>query len=169
MTQFDDQAINVFTFKLGGIQINGFGGISCCRNLKHMTTRFVDQSAQWRLADDLIIGQRDMYPGQGNYPTTLWAPGEIIADTYVVPVARTTLTPAVAQFEVGLYELSSGARLPVTALVDQFYADLQAAGGNRLDTSSLIKRLRTGNGGPHLEAYNSKAYRRPKWDLEAVD
>lgn len=35
-----------------------------------------------------------------------------------------------------------GARLPVTALVDQFYADLQAQGGNRLDTSSLIKRLR---------------------------
>ena len=34
---------------------------------------------------------------------------------------------------------------------------------------SLIKRLRTGNGGPHLEAYNSKAYRRPEWDLEAVD
>ncbi|MBD3893866.1 NAD(P)-dependent oxidoreductase [Hydrogenophaga sp.] len=36
----------------------------------------------------------------------------------------------------------NGARLPVTALVDQFYADLQAAGDNRLDTSSLIKRLR---------------------------
>jgi 3-hydroxyisobutyrate dehydrogenase len=35
----------------------------------------------------------------------------------------------------------NGARLPVTALVDQFYADLQAEGGNRLDTSSLIKRL----------------------------
>ncbi len=35
-----------------------------------------------------------------------------------------------------------GARLPVTALVDQFYADLQAQGGNRLDTSSLITRLR---------------------------
>lgn len=36
----------------------------------------------------------------------------------------------------------NGARLPVTALVDQFYADLQAAGGHRLDTSSLVKRLR---------------------------
>ncbi len=35
----------------------------------------------------------------------------------------------------------NGARLPVTALVDQFYADLQAGGGNRFDTSSLIKRL----------------------------
>ena len=36
----------------------------------------------------------------------------------------------------------NGARLPVTALVDQFYADVQALGGKRWDTSSLIKRLK---------------------------
>ncbi len=36
----------------------------------------------------------------------------------------------------------NGARLPVTALVDQFYADVQHMGGNRWDTSSLIKRLK---------------------------
>jgi 3-hydroxyisobutyrate dehydrogenase-like beta-hydroxyacid dehydrogenase len=35
----------------------------------------------------------------------------------------------------------TGAKLPVTALVDQFYADIQAMGGRRWDTSSLIKRL----------------------------
>jgi 3-hydroxyisobutyrate dehydrogenase-like beta-hydroxyacid dehydrogenase len=35
----------------------------------------------------------------------------------------------------------NGAALPVTALVDQFYADIQAMGGRRWDTSSLIKRL----------------------------
>lgn len=35
----------------------------------------------------------------------------------------------------------NGAQLPVTALVDQFYAQLQAEGGGRLDTSSLIKRF----------------------------
>ena len=35
----------------------------------------------------------------------------------------------------------NGARLPVTALVDQFYADVQQLGGQRWDTSSLIKRL----------------------------
>ena len=35
----------------------------------------------------------------------------------------------------------NGARLPVTALVDQFYADVQAGGGKRWDTSSLITRL----------------------------
>lgn len=36
----------------------------------------------------------------------------------------------------------NGARVPVTALVDQFYADVQQMGGNRWDTSSLIQRLR---------------------------
>ena len=36
----------------------------------------------------------------------------------------------------------NGARLPVTALVDQFYADVQRMGGGRWDTSSLVKRLR---------------------------
>jgi 3-hydroxyisobutyrate dehydrogenase-like beta-hydroxyacid dehydrogenase len=36
----------------------------------------------------------------------------------------------------------NGARLPVTALVDQFYADVQLMGGSRWDTSSLIKRLK---------------------------
>ncbi len=36
----------------------------------------------------------------------------------------------------------NGARLPVTALVDQFYADIQQMDGGRWDTSSLIRRLR---------------------------
>lgn len=36
----------------------------------------------------------------------------------------------------------SGASLPVTALVDQFYKDVQKMGGARWDTSSLIQRLR---------------------------
>lgn len=36
----------------------------------------------------------------------------------------------------------NGAQLPVTALVDQFYAEVQALGGQRWDTSSLIRRLR---------------------------
>ena len=36
----------------------------------------------------------------------------------------------------------NGAPLPVTALVDQFYGDVQRMGGGRWDTSSLIRRLR---------------------------
>ena len=44
---------------------------------------------------------------------------------------------------------ANGSRLPVAALVDQFYADVQDMGGSRWDTSSLIARLtkgETGNG-----------------------
>ena len=36
----------------------------------------------------------------------------------------------------------NGAPLPVAALVDQFYSEIQAMGGNRWDTSSLVRRLR---------------------------
>ena len=39
----------------------------------------------------------------------------------------------------------NGASLPVTALVDQFYKDVQKLGGGRWDTSSLFKRLRAMN------------------------
>lgn len=41
----------------------------------------------------------------------------------------------------------NGAALPVTALIDQFYGDVQRLGGNRFDTSSLIWRLRKLEGG----------------------
>jgi 3-hydroxyisobutyrate dehydrogenase len=37
----------------------------------------------------------------------------------------------------------NGAPLPLAALVDQFYADIQRMGGGRWDTSSLVRRLRT--------------------------
>jgi 3-hydroxyisobutyrate dehydrogenase len=38
----------------------------------------------------------------------------------------------------------NGATLPVTAIVDQFYADVERMGGQRWDTSSLIARLSDG-------------------------
>lgn len=39
-----------------------------------------------------------------------------------------------------------GAKLPLTALVDQFYSDVQAQGGGRWDTSSLLRRLTQNRG-----------------------
>ena len=37
---------------------------------------------------------------------------------------------------------NNGASVPVTALVDQFYGDVQKMGGGRWDTSSLMRRLK---------------------------
>ena len=49
----------------------------------------------------------------------------------------------------------NGAQLPVTALVDQFYADVQAKGGGRWDTSSLLTRLHSEQHIPPIEKKDS--------------
>ena len=64
--------------------------------------------------DDLIVGQRDLYPGQGTFPTSLWQPGDIFADIYIIPVGSTILTPNLLQVVVGLYRLADGTRLPIS-------------------------------------------------------
>ena len=46
----------------------------------------------------------------------------------------------------------NGARLPVTALVDQFYAEAQAMGGGRWDTSALLARLEASGQQPQRQA-----------------
>jgi 3-hydroxyisobutyrate dehydrogenase len=59
----------------------------------------------------------------------------------------------------------NGARLPVTALVDQFYAGVQALGGGRWDTSSLIRLLSAAPAGaaqPAKAAAKAKAKAKPK-------
>ncbi len=63
--------------------------------------------------NDIIIAQRDMYPGQGTYPTTLWSPGEVFADTFVLALPATTRTPVHGQYAVGFYRYGEGSRLPV--------------------------------------------------------
>ena len=61
---------------------------------------------------ELIIAQRDMYPGQGLYPTSLWSVGDTIANRYVLTLPETAFAPNRAQLEVGLYNFSIGERLP---------------------------------------------------------
>jgi hypothetical protein len=65
--------------------------------------------------------------------------GEI--EDYVVRIcAPMVVCPAVDVLPLGT--VGSAYSLPVTALVDQFYADVQGMDGQRWDTSSLVRRLR---------------------------
>jgi len=64
-------------------------------------------------ADDLVLSQRDTYPGLGSYPTSLWEPGDAIADRYVLAVPQAVLAPSEATIEVGLYRLWDSTRLRV--------------------------------------------------------
>lgn len=68
-----------------------------------------------------------------NRSATMWA-GEFDFG-FAVDWMRKDLQIALAEAN------RNGSTVPLTALVDQFYADVQAAGGNRFDTSSLITRL----------------------------
>ena len=61
--------------------------------------------------NELIVAQRDMYPGQGLYPTSLWSAGDAIANRYVLILPETAFAPNQAQLEVGLYNFATGERL----------------------------------------------------------
>jgi hypothetical protein len=64
--------------------------------------------------NDLVIAQRDTYPGLGTYPTSLWRVGDAFADRYVLTLPPTVFAPCTGRFEVGLYDFASGERLVVT-------------------------------------------------------
>ncbi len=64
---------------------------------------------------DLLVAQRDTFPGLGLLSTTWLEPGFRWADRYVLQVSPTAYTPDVAQVEVGLYEATSGARLTASS------------------------------------------------------
>jgi len=61
----------------------------------------------------VIVAQRDRYPGQGLFATTLLKPGQTWADDYVITIPSEAIAPARLQAQVGVYDLRDGARLPM--------------------------------------------------------
>jgi hypothetical protein len=58
-----------------------------------------------------LVGHDDTYHGWGTYPTSLWRPGEIIGDTYRLPISQDALAPSLIQVDVGIYDPSTGQAL----------------------------------------------------------
>jgi 4-amino-4-deoxy-L-arabinose transferase-like glycosyltransferase len=65
-------------------------------------------------ANDIIVAQRDMYPGQGLWPTSQMRPGDIIASRYVLQLPATAYAPDHLKWEVGAYDFASQQRLPAS-------------------------------------------------------
>lgn len=53
------------------------------------------------------------YPGRGNLPSTTLAPGQTWAETWDVPIRATAYAPARLTWELGLFDVTTGARLGV--------------------------------------------------------
>ena len=69
-------------------------------------------------------GQIDRFPGGGAVPTTSWAPGQVVVEEIALPVAANA--PAGMYYvAVGLYDATSGGRLPVTDASGQPLPDAQ--------------------------------------------
>jgi len=64
-------------------------------------------------ADDQIFGQSDQVPGDGDFPTTSWVPGEYLIDAYAIPISSGTPSGEYL-IEIGFYDPLDGTRLPVT-------------------------------------------------------
>ena len=69
-----------------------------------------------------IVGQRDAEPGGGARLTTLWAPGEVLADNYGVPIHPAT-PPGKYRVEVGMYNPETGQRLTTPDGADQLWLE----------------------------------------------
>jgi hypothetical protein len=59
-----------------------------------------------------IWGQMDTQPVNGTYPTTMWQPGEVVEDEYLIPFLSPPPDGAYS-LAVGLYSLETMERLPV--------------------------------------------------------
>jgi hypothetical protein len=74
-----------------------------------------------------VIGARDSYPGHGLLPTRLWRPGQIVQDTYWLPVAPDAPASGIAQIHISVYTREDKRDLPafdpngreVTSIVGQ--------------------------------------------------
>jgi hypothetical protein len=73
------------------------------------------------------------YPGRGNLPTTTLAPGQTWAETWIMPVRATAFAPARLTWEVGLFEMTSGARLRAVGKTGQPLGDNVRFGQIELD------------------------------------
>ena len=92
-----------------------------------------------------LIAQRDGIPRCGQHPTYRWQQGEEVADRYLMRIAKGA-EPGVHPIRVGMYDIASGKRLPIT--------DGQ---GHPLGDNLLLTQLRVGEPGfdvpaiPHLQ------------------
>ncbi len=89
--------------------------------------------------NDLILAQRNTFPGLGSFPTTLWQAGDAIADTYTLPLPETTYAPSSAQLEVGLFDFTTGERLLVYGAEEEPVDD-----NVRFEQIEVVPRSETG-------------------------
>jgi hypothetical protein len=102
-------------FKLVGADVNRSGTqltVTLLWQGQALTTTNYTAFVQLLNADGTVAQQIDRWQIAFDLPTSTWLPGQVIADQYVFEVSSGTDSPGVPRLGVGLYDASSGERLP---------------------------------------------------------
>lgn len=83
------------------------------RALRPMDTNY---TMRWTVldAEGTPQGAVELYPGWGNYATSLWEPGQIVCDTYRIPIGPETPSPGIARAAVTVFDAASDVPLSIT-------------------------------------------------------
>jgi hypothetical protein len=91
--------------------------------------------------NDIVVAQRDTYPGLGLLPTRRFEPGQTLADRYVVRVPEATYAPSDGRVAVGLYDFNTGERLGIANCELRIADCNDASDGLILAPVSILERL----------------------------
>lgn len=97
-------------YKLDTTQVTPGGAVKLTLYWQSLVAMDRDWSVFVHVADEnqIVVAQRDTYPGLGLMPTRKWAVGQTLADTYVINLPPATYAPSEAGIEIGLYDYNTG-------------------------------------------------------------
>lgn len=104
-------------YKLDTTQVMPGGAVKLTLYWQSLVAMDRDWSVFVHLLDEkqIVVAQRDTYPGLGLMSTRKWVVGRTLADTYVINLSPTTYAPGEADIEIGLYDYNSGERLLIVS------------------------------------------------------
>ncbi|RME69605.1 MAG: hypothetical protein D6784_18125, partial [Chloroflexi bacterium] len=69
-------------------------------------------------AEGQVVSGWDSQPFGGLYPTSLWSPGEMVVDTFTLPLPEDGLPPGEYRLITGFYQFETGVRLTLSSGAD---------------------------------------------------
>jgi 4-amino-4-deoxy-L-arabinose transferase-like glycosyltransferase len=108
------QQVRLLGYEIDGIEARPGEEVGLTLYWQALEPPPVNYSVFVHLVDEngILQAQRDSYPGAGTLPTSVWQPGDVIADRHVVTIPETALAPHRLRVDVGVYDYETGQRLP---------------------------------------------------------
>jgi hypothetical protein len=108
------EVVRLLGYDLEPTEVESGGLVHLTLYWQALSTMEISYSVFIHLLDEEgdLRGQRDSVPGGGSLPTTGWMSGEVVTDRYDISIASDA-PPGRYRLLVGMYEATSGKRLPV--------------------------------------------------------